>query len=87
MRYCLLFCLALAAPACWCDTLQTVGLPKTSIATPMRGPNMTTVEAQWGTPLEKRPPVGDPPITRYVYENLVVFFESDKIIHSVVTIN
>lgn len=52
---------------------------------PTRGMSMATVEKLYGEPLEKRDPVGDPPITRWVYADFVVFFEYDKVIHSVVT--
>jgi hypothetical protein len=41
------------------------------------------VEANFGTPQSRVSPVGDPPITRWEYESFVVFFEYDKVIHSV----
>jgi hypothetical protein len=41
------------------------------------------VEANFGTPQTRVSPVGDPPITRWEYSNFVVFFEYDKVIHSV----
>ena len=45
---------------------------------------MTTVEASLGAPTQRHGPVGDPPITRWDYPGLAVFFEYDKVLHSVV---
>ncbi|HHA19742.1 MAG TPA: hypothetical protein ENK70_08560 [Methylophaga sp.] len=51
---------------------------------PVQGMSMTTVEQQYGQPDEKSPAVGDPPITRWTYNEFVVFFEHNLVIHSVV---
>jgi hypothetical protein len=50
---------------------------------PTRGMTQENVEANFGAPMESRAPIGDPPITRWEYANFVVFFEYDKVIHSV----
>jgi hypothetical protein len=50
---------------------------------PGRGLSQTSVEKGWGTPRSKRAPVGDPPISRWDYGGFVVYFEYDKVIHSV----
>lgn len=50
---------------------------------PTRGMTQQAVEASYGAPQDARQPVGDPPITRWEYANFVVFFEYDKVIHSV----
>jgi hypothetical protein len=50
---------------------------------PTRGMSQTRVEADFGAPQSRRAPVGDPPITRWEYADFVVFFEYDKVIHSV----
>jgi hypothetical protein len=50
---------------------------------PTRGMSQAGVEANFGTPESRVSPVGDPPITRWEYSNFVVFFEYDKVIHSV----
>lgn len=50
---------------------------------PKRGMTQASVEANYGSPQNARPPVGDPPITRWEYADFVVFFEYDKVIHAV----
>ena len=54
------------------------------ISRPSRGMTMEEVSAQFGEPQEKKPPVGDPPITRWVYEKFTVHFERNYVIHTVV---
>lgn len=51
---------------------------------PTQGMDMNKVEQKFGTPEAKFPAVGDPPITRWNYPEFSVFFEYDKVIHSVV---
>jgi hypothetical protein len=50
---------------------------------PARGLTMSQVEAEFGNPETRLPPVGDPPITRWEYGEFVVFFEGDIVLHSV----
>ncbi len=54
------------------------------IMRPTQGMNMTQVEQTFGTPDTKTPAVGEPPISRWIYSEFEVFFEYDKVIHSVV---
>ncbi|MFW5446865.1 MAG: hypothetical protein ACKE8G_01895 [Methylophagaceae bacterium] len=51
---------------------------------PTQGMSMTTVEQQFGQTDQKSSPVGEPPITTWVYNDFVVFFERNLVIHSVV---
>ena len=55
------------------------GLPR-----PTNGQSMQTVRARFGDPRQELPQVGDPPITRWVYDGYTVYFEFDKVITSVV---
>ncbi len=55
-----------------------------SIQLPGRGMSMETVLNRFGEPLEKYPAVGEPPITRWVYKDFTVYFESQFVIHAVV---
>ena len=55
----------------------------TSQTVPGRGMHMDQVEARFGSPKEKIPAVGDPPITRWVYSGYTVYFERDIVIDSV----
>lgn len=52
-------------------------------STPAPGSTMEHVEKQFGKPSTVVPAVGDPPITRWVYEGFTVYFEHDRVIHSV----
>ena len=59
----------------------------TSVAIPARGVSMTQVEQQFGAPTERYAPVGQPPITRWVYADKVVYFEYEHVVHAVVVRN
>lgn len=51
---------------------------------PARAMTMEQVREQFGQPREVMGPVGNPPITRWVYDKFVVTFEHEYVIHSVV---
>lgn len=50
---------------------------------PDRGAAMSTVRDRLGEPQRAIDPVGDPPITRWIYERFTVYFEHDRVIHAV----
>ena len=50
---------------------------------PTRGMTEERVRANFGSPQSTTAAVGDPPISRWEYAEFVVFFEYDKVIHSV----
>ncbi len=50
---------------------------------PGNGLTTAEVERRWGPPGERRRPVGDPPITRWVYDDFSVYFEYELVIESV----
>ena len=50
---------------------------------PSSGSSQASVEAAYGSPIAKKDAVGDPPISSWEYEGFVVFFEYDRVIHSV----
>ena len=50
---------------------------------PRRGATMVEVEQSLGAPTTKAAPVGDPPITVWTYPGFTVYFEYDKVLHSV----
>ena len=50
---------------------------------PASGVSQESVEAAFGSPLSKKEPVGDPPISSWEYEGFVVYFEADKVLHTV----
>jgi hypothetical protein len=50
---------------------------------PAPGSRMDQVEQSLGSPVRKLDPVGDPPITRWVYPDFVVYFEYQLVLHTV----
>lgn len=56
-----------------------------SIDLPGRGMTMVQVEKRFGPPGKKEDEVGDPPITRWIYEDFIAYFEYQFVIHAVAT--
>ena len=50
---------------------------------PKNGQNKATVEAKFGTPVQKNPAVGDPPISSWKYDGYSVYFEYDLVLFTV----
>lgn len=50
---------------------------------PRRGMSTQTVENELGRPNEIVPAIGKPPISRWVYDDRVVFFERTSVVHVV----
>lgn len=61
-----------------------VQLADSSVSHPGRGTTMHQVEAKFGAPQKRYPAVGKPPITRWDYPSFSVFFEFNRVVHSVV---
>lgn len=61
-----------------------VQVEQSSVAHPSRGTTMHEVEARFGAPQKRYPAVGKPPITRWDYPSFSVFFEYNRVVHSVV---
>lgn len=75
------------AQSAWADTIATdngIAVKESNIATPTRGMTMDQVAAKFGAPVNKVPAVGKPPISRWEYPGYVVYFEYERVIHSVV---
>ncbi|MEX0604195.1 MAG: hypothetical protein WD623_12685 [Marinobacter sp.] len=51
---------------------------------PKTGQTRTTVEERFGTPEGTKGPTGEPPIVQLFYPDFVVYFEGDRVIHSVI---
>ena len=45
---------------------------------------MVSVEMKFGSPESRFAPVGDPPISRWSYPAFMVYFEHNRVIHTVV---
>lgn len=52
---------------------------------PRRGLSESSVRNRWGEPQSMTGPVGEPPIRQWHYDNFVVYFEGNRVIHSVLT--
>ena len=50
---------------------------------PKHGQTMQQVETQFGQPLTRRAAVGEPPITRWEYDDYVVYFEHNLVLNTV----
>ncbi len=73
-----------------CAFAQTLSIPVgrqapglQGIETPERGMTQAAVESRFGDPLLKANPVGDPPISNWEYADYYVYFESDRVLHTV----
>lgn len=56
---------------------------KQALPRPERGMRSAAVLERFGEPMSMTAPVGDPPISRWVYEDFTTYFEGDTVIHSV----
>jgi hypothetical protein len=84
-----LLCACAAASAAFAETIvvnDQVQVRESQIDRPKRGTTMGAVEKQFGAPVTRHPTVGQPPITRWDYNGFAVFFERDRVIHAVVTV-
>jgi len=52
---------------------------------PHKGMTMKQVARSYGQPKEKLPPVGHPPISRWLYNDYTVYFDHTSVITTVVT--
>lgn len=50
---------------------------------PRRGIDMNAVIVEFGQPDERYGPIGEPPITEWVYGGFRVYFEHDLVLHSI----
>lgn len=74
----------LAATPALAETLDTAtGTPAAAGGHPNRGSTMATVEGRYGAPTNRHAAVGNPPITRWDYPGFSVYFENDRVLHTV----
>ncbi|WP_303289354.1 hypothetical protein [Marinobacter sp. SS5-14b] len=57
---------------------------RSQVSLPSNGMSQDSVRTRWGTPKDIRGPVGEPPISQWHYDNFVVYFEHDRVVHAVV---
>ena len=74
----------LAAAPAFAETLSTAtGNPAAVGDQPNRGSTMATVESRYGAPTNRHAAIGNPPITRWDYPQFSVYFENDRVLHTV----
>jgi len=67
------------------DTLLVESVQSTiDVSRPERGMTMQQVVQDWGEPQRRVGPVGDPPISHWIYDDFVVYFEGNRVLHAVV---
>jgi hypothetical protein len=83
-RIVLAFMLTLALQAVHADVLIIDEVRQAGrMALPQNGQSKTTIEAKFGTPVQKLSAVGDPPISSWKYDTYSVYFEYDLVLFSV----
>jgi hypothetical protein len=55
----------------------------TNMTRPVNGMTKANVEKRFGAPENMKGPVGDPPISTWKYGSYTVYFEYDRVIHTV----
>ncbi|MEM6575694.1 MAG: hypothetical protein AAGB27_05430 [Pseudomonadota bacterium] len=67
------------------DVLLIDRMAKTAhMSVPVNGLTMDEVVQKFGEPANRYGAVGDPPIARWIYDNFTVYFEYQRVIHSVI---
>ena len=80
---CAAFGAATVTPAYAEDVAVPAAAPAKNADRPPNGMHMAAVEAKYGAPAARHDAVGQPPITRWDYPDMVLFFEHDLLIHAV----
>lgn len=70
------------APLGVADTLSIANEPN-GVERPHNGMSMDQVKARFGAANEEKAAVGEPPITRWVYNDFTVYYEHQLVIHAV----
>ena len=87
LRYVLPLCLTLAIPAVSLAQMEQAMPQQRESASvgsmPSRGMTMDQVIQYFGQPIRRYEPVGKPPISRWQYDGMLVYFENEYVIHSV----
>jgi hypothetical protein len=76
---------ALMMPSVKADSLTIPGHKPsdTEQVMPRRGIDMDSVLSEFGEPNERYGPVGEPPISEWVYGNFRVYFEHQTVLHTI----
>ncbi len=58
---------------------------RTDATVPSRGMTKQAVESAFGEPNRRGSAIGNPPISRWEYDRFTVYFEDDRVLHSVIS--
>ena len=64
--------------------IEAIAQEPAALSRPTNGQSMDRVRQNFGAPIEEVPAVGEPPISRWRYDDFTVFFEYNLVINSVV---
>ena len=78
-----LLTLFLTAGTAYADNLIVDGINTDTANQPERGLTKSAVASKWGDPAAENNAVGEPPISSWEYDSFVVYFEADRVLHSV----
>ena len=78
-----LLSLVVASTAAYADTLIVEGIQQDASQQPARGLKKAAVASKWGDPGAQKGAVGEPPISSWEYDDFVVYFEYDTVLHTV----
>ncbi|MET0048025.1 MAG: hypothetical protein ABW066_09595 [Sedimenticola sp.] len=79
-----------AVPAVTADVLLLDAIAESpanspqGVERPRNGQTMDQVRARYGEPVKEMPWIGDPPISRWVYDGFTVYFEHELVINAVI---
>lgn len=63
-------------------SISSVGLAADNAEFGLRGETKSQVRSEYGEPESIKGPVGDPPITRWIYPGFSVVYEYDRVLHA-----
>ncbi|MBQ0719442.1 MAG: hypothetical protein KBT88_02970 [Gammaproteobacteria bacterium] len=85
--FAVIFTTALAAQVSFAEVIKlpvgSQAADKQHLVLPNNGQSRDSVEAQFGAPEAVNNAVGEPPISSWQYRDYIVYFEYDKVLHSV----
>lgn len=76
-------CSALLSANIFAETLLIDNVNQASDKAPERGIEKSSVAEAYGEPDSQLGPVGEPPISSWEYDDVVIYFENDRVLHSV----
>lgn len=56
---------------------------RSQVSLPATGMSQDSVRNRWGAPQDMKGPIGEPPISQWHYPDFIVYFEHDRVLHSV----